>query len=280
MAFLQLARWYMFRETLLCEAEHRTLMWGGPSLPTWQMDLFPVLLALALAACLIGFTKCDPVRKTAAQITASTFLILLICMFASRLRISHHHLIGLVPLAALIAVVGGQEISLRWPAKRRLVEAVAAIYVVLAFYWNLQAALHIRSTGGIDLWSNAIDRVEDTLQKRYPARKVKVLDWGINNNLFVLSNGQIDSREVFGGSTVDRTGWGVPWSEEISAGDVFVLHTKEMILTPEAAQGFAQVLKSKGLPVRRTGITQATGAGYAEIVEVLYPNMLQKAPTK
>jgi hypothetical protein len=276
MAFLQLARWYMFRETLLSEAEHRTLMWGGPPLPTWQMDLFPALLVSALAACLIGFPQSDPVRRDAARITALTFLILLICMFASRLRISHHHLIGLVPLAALIAVVGGQEIRRRWPSSRRLVEAAGAIYIALAIYWNLQAALHIRATGGIGLWSNAIDRLMDTLEKRYPARKVKVLDWGINNNLFVLSNGKIDSREVFGGSTVERTGWGVPWSAEISAGDVFVLHAKEMILTPEAAQGFARGLESKGLPVRRSAITQATGAGYAEIVEVLYPNMLQK----
>jgi hypothetical protein len=68
---------------------------------------------------------------------------------------------------------------------------------------------------------------------------------------------------------VERSGSGKLWRDEISAGDTYVLHSKELVLFPEATEGFSRALAASAHPVRRTQFPEQGGTPYAEVVEVL-----------
>jgi hypothetical protein len=192
-------------------------------------------------------------------------------MLLSRLLISDHHLIALIPIATVLVVASAQDCQRRWPRMRYVFAFIGFTYLGSALYWDLTAARRIRSTGGVGVWSNAIDKVASYLQRNYKGRQIKVLDWGLNNNLFVLSGGKVISSEVFWGATAERSGMGKLWKDEISPGDVYLLHTPEVTAYPEAEEGFRRALAASALPFRRTRFNQRNGAGYAEVLEILAP---------
>ena len=119
------------------------------------------------------------------------------------------------------------------------------------------------------MWSNAVDGLVSYLQSNYPGKTIKVLDWGLNNNLFVLSNAKIRSVEVFWGATSERSGSGKSWADEISSGEIYVLHSKNVVAAPDAQEGFLRSLTASRFPFRRTQFQQNNGEGYAEVVEIL-----------
>ena len=256
-------RFHLLSQTLLYDSEHRR-MWTELPMPLWQKLFFSSVVVFALSFCLLS----AGIRKP-GRIAALIFLFLLACMLSSRLNISDHHLIALVPIAALLVVVTAQECSRRWPVARLVAGAIATIYLSAAMYWNLTAAYQIRSTGGVGIWSNAIDSVCSQLQKSYPGRSIKVLDWGFQNSFFVLSNAKLASTEIFWGATVERSGSGKVWSDEVAAGDIYVLHSPGLVQFPEAGQGLARALTASALPVRRIEFRQKSGAGYAEVLEIV-----------
>jgi len=256
-------RFHLLSQTLLYDSEHRR-MWTELPMPLWQKLFFSSVVVFALSFCLLS----AGIRKP-GRIAALIFLFLLACMLSSRLNISDHHLIALVPIAALLVVVTAQECSRRWPVARLVAGAIATIYLSAAMYWNLTAAYQIRSTGGVGIWSNAIDSVCSQLQKSYPGRSIKVLDWGFQNSFFVLSNAKLSSTEIFWGATVERSGSGKVWSDEVAAGDIYVLHSPGLVQFPEAGQGLARALTASALPVRRIEFRQKSGAGYAEVLEIV-----------
>src|SRR5205823_11564377 len=127
------------------------------------------------------------------------------------------------------------------------------------------AARLVRSTGGTGLWSGAIDTLTVYLQRNCLDRKIRSVDWGLSNNIYALSNSRISPAELFWGATAERSGLGKPWKEEISPGDVYVLHSPALVQFPDAAEGFRRALATSDLPVRRTEFRQKTGAAYAEV---------------
>jgi hypothetical protein len=256
-------RFNLLSQTFLYDSEHRT-MWTELPMPLWQRAFFSSVVVFGLCVCLFG----SGIRKP-ARVAAVIFVAVLACMLSSRLNISDHHLIALVPLAALLVVVAAQECCRRWPVARLVAGAIAVIYFTSALYWNLTAARQIRLTGGIGIWSNAIDSVCAYLQQNYPGRSIKVLDWGFQNSFFVLSNAKLESTELFWGATVERSGSGKLWRDEVSPGDVYVLHAPALVQFPEAAQGLSRTLAASALPVRRAQFAQNNGAGYAEVVEIV-----------
>jgi len=254
-------RLHMLSQTLLSDAEHREI-WNGPPLPMWQAVLFSTVVATALYICLRS-------RIKSGRFAALTFLLLAACMFSSQLNLREHHLISLVPIGALVVVIAAQEICRRWRNAVYVTGAIAILYLFAAIQWNLTAATQLRATGGVRWWSSAIDQVADYLERNCQDKKIKILDWGLSNNLFVLSNARIPPAEIFWGATVERSGSGKLWKDEISPGDVYVLHAPTLVQNPEAAEGFRRALAASTLRIRRTPLLQKTGAGYAEVVEIL-----------
>jgi hypothetical protein len=244
-------------------------IWNAPPMPLWQPIIVSTIVAAALYVCLRSPGLSKPRQTVFGRVAAFTFLFLLACMFLSRLNVTDHHLIALVPIAAIPVVIGAQEICRRWRSARYAIGALAVLYVILALQWNLVAARQIRATGGVGLWSNAIDTLTVYLERNCQDRKVKVLDWGLSNNIFVLSNSRISPVELFWGATAERSGLGKVWKDEISPGDVYVLHSPALVQFPDAADGFRRALAVSPLPLRRTAFRQKTGAPYAEVVEIL-----------
>jgi hypothetical protein len=170
-------------------------------------------------------------------------------------------------LAALLVTLAAGDLCLRWPPGRILAACVAVLYLGCAADWNVTAARQLRATGGVGLRSNAIDKVAAYLQRHAKGRKVKVLDWGLNDSLLVLTGGQIDSAEIF----QDAGAGGKPWKEEIVPGSVYVLRSAETAVFPEPGEAFRRTLAEKQLPFRRTQFRQKAKGWYAEVIEILPP---------
>ena len=243
-------------------------MWGGPQMPLWQRILFPTVVAVSAYASLywtVAKKRPAPPRRCLALI----FLLLFGYMFWSRLYIAEHHLIALLPIATVMVVLTARDSWLRWPIGRYLVVLLAFVYLASAVKWNLMAANEIRLTGGVDAWSNAITSVSSYLQRNCAGRRVKVLDWWLENGLFVLSAGQTVGLELFPGATLEHTGLGKPWTDEIAPGNVYVLRSSELMPVPDARKGFIRAMAMSALPVRRTDFPQKQGSPYAQVFEVL-----------
>jgi hypothetical protein len=233
----------MLTETLLADPEMRKL-WGGPPMPPWQSIFAGAVVLAALAFCFRQPKK--------PRFCAWIFVVLAACPLISRLSVHPHHLITVVPIAAvLVAVTAG-----RW---RYLAAPAGLIYLGCALWWNASAARQIRATGGVGLWSDGIDELTSYLLDNHRDGRLKALDWGLNNSLFVLSGGRLRLREVF---------WG-DWEPELAPGDVYVLHPKQLAVFPQAGDSLRAALSNTAVRTRRVPVRQRRGEGYAEVVEIL-----------
>jgi hypothetical protein len=248
-----LKRAVLFSETLITDREHRA-MWGGGSAPVWQSWVFATV---TLAACVICLWK----RGVWGRAVASTFALLGALLFSSRLLVSEHHLIALIPLAALITAIGFARL-------RMFAIPVAALYIGCAVYWQVAAVRGLARTGGVGQWSDAIFSVTSHLEQHHRAAETKILDWGLQNSIFVLSEGSVRSREIFADSTAERSGLGRPWIEEVRAGGVFLLNAPGNRHMPGASTAFLQALAQAGPNLKRRSFMQRNGAPYAEIIVV------------
>jgi hypothetical protein len=111
-----------------------------------------------------------------------------------------HHWIGIYPLPHLMVCLFfsalGQTLS-----RPSLVEAFGSLILAGAIWVNLALVNGyqnlITQTGGAGNWSNAIYGLATHLQQHYPDQQIKILDWGINNSLYFLSRGQLNTDELF-----------------------------------------------------------------------------------
>ena len=203
-------RVWMLSETVLSNGEHHRI-WGGPAdLPVWQSWLFPLVILVCCGVCL----RFNGLPRVAGL----TLLFYIAAFFYTSLPIGEHHLMTLMPIAAMVVVLGWQRMA---PPHVLVTIIFAGIYAGSAIYWDAQALEGLRRTGGVGPWSDAIYTLAQRLD--FPGREIKVLDWGLQNSIYVLSDGRVRTRELFWDSTVDHTDWNGPWIEEIRHGGVFLL---------------------------------------------------------
>jgi len=247
------ARLVMFSEIFLSDREHRAI-WNAPPMPPWQHWLFPAIVLSACAVCLMS-------RSLAARVAAMTFLFLSAFLFLSKVPVVEHHLIALVPLAAAIAVLGAFTIVERSGWGKSAMALLGLIYIGSAIYWQVAAVRGIARTGGVGQWSDAVESLSDYLQSRYPGREIQILDWGLQNNLFVLSDGKIRSREIYD----EQLAY---WVERMRSGGVFVMNGPQNRQLPAVSSRFLQALELTHPTIRRVTVSQASGTPYAEIFEI------------
>ena len=258
----------MLAETLLSDGEHRVI-WGGAGLPQWQLWLFPALVA---ASCLI----CVAFRQRSGfmpRVLALTLLILTGVFLFSRLPVAEHHMVILVPLAIVVVVLAGWKLLPRYRWAGAVFVTVAVVYAASALYWQFATLAGLRRTGGTGVWSDAIFTLTERLRADFPGREVKVLDWGLQNSVYVLSDGRVRTREIFWDATVEKTEWNGPWLEEIRHGGVFLLNGPENRQIPAASTGFLRALAEGQPSTRRFTIPQRSGAVFAEVIDI-QPNSL------
>jgi hypothetical protein len=265
---LILGRLTLLSEVLLTDREHRA-MWDGPQIGEWQRWLFVVIVVAASAVCLTARRRAGHHLSFWARMFGVQFLLLAGFMTFSRLNVAEHHLIALVPLAAVVVVVGSAILarSSRWTPL--VLVAVALAYSGCALFWQVKAIYGLHASGGVGQWSDAIFPLADHIRKRYSRNgvEVKILDWGLQNNLYVLSDAAIKSREIFWDADREGSGPNRSWTTEISEGGVFLLNAAGNRNFPAASVGFLEALHQNPR-VHRSLVRQRNGRPYAEIIEI------------
>jgi len=147
------------------------------------------------------------------------------------------------------------------------VAVVAALYLGTAVYWDLAARRGLLATGGAGQWSDATVAVARHLDARGGPR-VRVLDWGFDTSMYVVTNGRVHVRELF---------WAAPdgpyapvWQNEIVPGGLYLTHA-EPYLTPMFAAATARYrleLARSGLNYTRVVFNDRRGRPHSELVEV------------
>jgi hypothetical protein len=265
------SRLIMFSETLLSDRQHRS-MWDGPFMPGWQRWLFPTVFLMSCVVCLLGRSEQNQFRAAFARIAALAALLFAAVLFLSRVNLSEHHLIAMLPLAVVVTVLVCSFLAARYRWASVVVAALAAVYVSSAMYWQFSAIQGLRKTGGVGMWSEAIAPLAQDLLKHYADGEIKILDWGLQDNLFVLSDGRLHTREIYGGATRQQSG-SHPWMEEIREGGVFLMNGPENRQFPAATEGFLQAVAETHPSVRWVSVRGRNGAKFAEIAEI-EPNSL------
>ncbi|HEX5432389.1 MAG TPA: glycosyltransferase family 39 protein [Bryobacteraceae bacterium] len=252
-------RFFLLRDLFLSDGEHRK-MWGGPVyLPAWQMWGFPILIAAACLVCLLFGGK-DFRRAPAARFTAVTFLLLTAYLLVSRLEVAEHHLIVLTPIAAALVVLACSALHAKYSWARIFSLALAAVYAGSAVYWNVAAIRGLRQTGGIGMWSDAVVPLAGLIDRDFSNREVKVLDWGLEDNLYILTKEKFKSSNL-----TNHTG---PWANEIRQGGLFLLNGPESRNPPAASPEFLKALETLRPAARWHSIPERNGAIYAQLVEI------------
>jgi hypothetical protein len=251
-------RLVLFSETLLTDREHRA-MWDGPAMTDWQRWLFPAVVLASLVVCLAMSRR---VRSLWAEGAGLTFLFLGLFIFFSKTPIAEHHLIALVPLAVMVVVLACSLLQARLSWGRSVSAGLATVYLSSVFYWDVQTIEGLHRTRGVGPWSDAIYTMARELPQKYPTQEVKILDWGLENNLYVLTDARLHTREIYS-DDVHR-----PWIDEIRRGGVFLLNGPENRQFPAASEAFLKTLAETRPVIERVTYPQHSGIAFAEVIDI------------
>jgi hypothetical protein len=263
-----LVRTIMFSESLLTDREHRA-MWAGPAMPRWQRWLFPTVVLASCAVCLrFG-------RSALRTILPISFFLFGATLFFSGLIVSEHHLVALLPFAATITVLAGFTLIERFPRARWGVLGLAIVYLCCAFAWQFAAVAGLKKTGGVGVWSDGVVTLATRLEEDYATTNIKILDWGLQNSLYVMTDARIAGREIYGDATPQKSGLNRSWTEEVRDGGVFLLFAPPYRQMPVSTNAFLDTLAETTPVTHRVSIPERDGSPFAEVIEV-EPNTLQQ----
>jgi 4-amino-4-deoxy-L-arabinose transferase-like glycosyltransferase len=273
MAALLRYRWPLFAETLLSDGEHRK-MWDGPPLPGWQFWLFPIVVVLASLLCLLGNRRDEPGRGSVARFLALAFTFTAGLLFFSHLQIAEHHIIVLIPFAVTIVVLACSLLQRRFRRTWIISSIVLCIYTSSAVYWQIQSMRGLRDSGGVGVWSNSSIELANYLDRNYPGRLVRIIDWGLQYNLYVLTNGRLRPREIDSPMSEDTDIDGRPWIDDIREGGVFLLNGPDNRQFPKPSAGFLKALSTANPVMKLHTVAQRSGLTYAEVIDIT-PNSIR-----
>ncbi|HWY46457.1 MAG TPA: glycosyltransferase family 39 protein [Bryobacteraceae bacterium] len=263
-----LTRLVLFSETLLTDREHRA-MWDGPAMPGWQRWLFPAVVVASLVICAVMGGAWERARSLWTRGTVVTFAVLGLFLFLTRTRVSEHHLVALVPLAAIIVVLACSILQARFRWGRGVSGGLAAVYLASVFSWQVQTIEGLHRTRGVGAWSDGVYTLARQLPQKYSAQEIKILDWGLENNLYVLTGARLHTREIYSDEAH------APWLEEIRRGGVFLLNGPENRQFPAATEAFLKALAETRPVVQRFSVPQRSGVPFAEVIDIQSDSMGQ-----
>ena len=259
------SRLILFAESLLSDREHRA-MWGTIEMASWQRWLFPVVVWVSILICLFAARRSN--SPYLVRVVAITFVLLFTILFSSSLEISEHHLIVLLPFAATVVVLA-LMVAMRSSWMTKVVSvAVATLYGGLAMHWHALALRGLSQTGGLATWSSGINTVAAKLMSLERSREITVLDWGLQNSLYVISDSKLKTREAFWDFPSDPKLQQTYWYERLPHGGVFLLYAAGHRQMPAMSDSFLRTLHTSGVRFDRVTVPQKDGASYAEIYSV------------
>lgn len=263
------ARLRQLGPALLYDDEHRRFMWDGPALPAWQPVMIATFVGLAVLAAFAGRGERGVVRWHRA--VAVCLLVQTAILLLTRLPVREHHLLTLVPLAALCVVLAACRLVAWIPAARWAVAAVAVVYLALAVHWDLRLRQGLAETGGTGVWSDASTAVAHYLDGR-PGPRVRVFDWGFDTSIQVVTAGRVRTRELFWPflSTKLAKAPSPVWQEEIVPGGVYVTHAEPYLssMGVAATARFRKALARSGRAYATLVFNDRRGRPNTEVVEI------------
>ena len=236
----------------------RAGMWGGAAAPAWQAAVFGVVVAASIV-----FLWRAPATDRAARIGRAAGIASIVAYalaLLTPLPVNPHHLAALLPLPAMTVVMAAARLA---RTSRLSVAILAAAYLFFALSWNRIAHDGLAATRGVGMWSSAISDVSNTLLRTAHGREVRIVDWGLCNNVYVLTRARVPLREIF---------WRpVNWLDLVRPGGLFLVNAPGNIDFPEPARQFHQALEETGAKYSVTTFRQANGAEYARLYDVQQP---------
>jgi hypothetical protein len=289
-------RLVMFCETLLSDREHRA-MWDGPFMPGWQRWLFPSIVLACCVTVLIARADRNKPHAILARVLTLVFLFYGAILLLTKAPVSEHHLIALLPFAAAVTalVISSKPLAdaetlipsrdrkeAVGPSRTRiLVTALLTIaYLGSALYWHFAAIQGLRKTGGVGQWSDGINLLALYLEEKHPVKAIKILDWGLQTNLFVITDGKVHTQEIYGEATAEQSGLHRPWLEEIRDGGIFVLNGPDNRMIPAPSLAFLKTLAEARPMLQRRIFQQRNHVPFAEVIEIEPDSIGKGTPTE
>lgn len=247
------------------------LIWGGARAPSWQLAIAAALLLVVLAAVFIPARGGDEETARWRKTFAAAAAILTGIMLASRLNVSEHHLVAVLPLAAAALAILAAEARRAFRPATPWLGATAAGLAALFLGWDVRVDRGMRETGGKRVFSSALSEVGAYLASHPVAPdRLKILDWGFQNNLYVISRGSVYGTELFWESTREKSSRGRTWDAEIRDGGSFLLFRFPQASSPlsAASEGFSEALGRWDGPRREKVFLDRAGSEVAALVEI------------
>jgi len=176
--------------------------------------------------------------------------------------VAEHHLVALVPLAAIVVVLACSILQTQFRWGRGVSGGLAAVYLSSVFYWQVATIDGLHRTRGVGAWSDGVYALARELPQKFPTQEIRILDWGLENNLFVLTDARLHTREIYSDEAH------APWPDEIRRGGVFLLNGPENRQFPEASKAFLKALAETRPTVQRFTVPQRSGIAFAEVIEI------------
>lgn len=176
----------------------------GDNLPKHFGFAHTWLLPLSAIGCVVSFIGGLATRRAWMWATPLLIVFILAQIYLTPRPVWVHHWSTIYPLAQLsigfaLTLVGMTPGRLR--TMRLALSAACSAVVALAILLNILFMTDYHKmmvrTGGSGVWSDAIYRAIDALEERYKDRPLQVMDWGISNQLTLLSAGQLRVRSPF-----------------------------------------------------------------------------------
>ena len=257
-------------ELMISDGEQRGI-WAGPPLPRWGIAIEAVLVTLVLLCAVIRIRSGDPAISRWRRAFALSAVLLTIILLTSRLGIQQHHLAAVLPLAlSALAILSIEVVRHLRPAILPL-GALAVGFAVLCLSWDARIDRGLRQTGGKRVFSSAVYDLDEYLESHHvPTDRLKILSWGLRNNLYVISRGSVYGSELFWGATKARSSRGMSWDSEIRDGGsfLFFLFPTGSPALEAAAEGFSEALRGYDGPRRERLFADRSGDPFARLVEI------------
>jgi hypothetical protein len=255
-------------ELMISDGEQRSIWWGPP-LPSWQMGLGAALLAFVLFCLFARPSSRNPDTSRWRRAFAASTVALMSILLTSRLGVSQHHLIAVLPLALAALAIISWEVGQAFRSAIPLLGLSVVGLLGLSLAWDLRIDRGLRRTGGIYVWSSATEDVAAHLKTHpVPPSRLKILQWGLQNNLYVASGGAVRGSELFWGATNALSARGISWREELRDGGSFLFYLFPTSPAPEAAAGFSAALAQYPGPRHKTLFQDRSGAPVIALVEI------------
>jgi hypothetical protein len=241
---------------LLYDGE-RAAMWGGAAPPYWQTIACGAVVVLAGIVLFLSKSRDRIVLIGRWAVIAAAVAYAL--AFLTPLGVNAHHFAALLPLPAIVVCLAAAVLCRHGRIARAAVVLLAAAYAIASLEWNRAAHAGLAATHGVGMWSDAIAGVSRSLEQQ--RREVAIVDWGLANNLYVLTRARVPFRELFWRADV-------PWNERVSRGGLFLLNAPANTHFARSAAAFLRALQETHAAYSVTTFRQHDGAEYARLYDV------------